>query len=74
MNNKIITDNKNKKTSKKYLKKVDIKKWKSMMEYTDDELNDLSYDEALKNNKRFLIEILCFINKNKAWIYLCFYI
>ena len=36
------------------------------MEYIDDKLNDLSYDEAFKNDKIFLIEILCFINKSKA--------
>ena len=36
------------------------------MKYTDDELNDLSYDEAFKNDKIFLIEILCFINLNKT--------
>ena len=48
----MTTNNKNKKKFQKYLKKDYFKKLKSMMKYTDDELNDLSYYEALNNDKR----------------------
>ena len=37
---------------KNYPKNDEIKKLESIMNYTEDELNDLSYDLALKNDKR----------------------
>ena len=43
-NNNIITDGNNKKEFEKQLE--------SIMDYTDDEINDLSYDDALQNDKR----------------------
>ena len=51
-NNKIITDGNDKKKAKNDSKKEDIKKFESIMDYTEEETNDLSYDLALKNDKR----------------------
>ena len=42
------------------------KKLKSIIDYTDDELNNLSFDLALQNEKKVLLEIIYFINKNKT--------
>ena len=50
--NNIITDGNNKMEIKNYLKNDEIKKLESILNYTEDELNDLSYDLALKNDKR----------------------
>ena len=50
-NNK-ITDGNNKKEFENPPKKDEIKKLESMMDYTEDELNDLSYELALKIDKR----------------------
>ena len=51
-NNNIITDGNDKKEYENAIQKVDIKKLESMMDYTEEEINDLSYDLALKNDKR----------------------
>ena len=44
-------------------KKDEIKHLSSIMDYNDDEMNDLSYDSALKNDKRYY---WYFYNKNKT--------
>ena len=51
-NNNIISDCKKKKKFQKSSKKEKIKNLELIMKYTDDEMNDLSYDLALKNDKR----------------------
>ena len=51
-NKNIITNGNNEKKSKNCPKKEDIKKFESIMDYTEEETNDLSYDLALKNDKR----------------------
>ena len=51
-NNNIVTDGNNKMEFKNYPQLYEIKKYESIMDYTEDEMNDLSYDLALKNDKR----------------------
>ena len=56
LNSDIIVINRNKAginvLSKKHIKAEEIKKLVSIVEYNDEEINDLSYDLALQNDKR----------------------
>ena len=51
-NKNIITDGNNKKELENSSKKEEIKKSEPLMDFTENELNDLSYNLALKNDKR----------------------
>ena len=75
INNKnIITDGNNKKKAKNNPKKEDIKKLESMMDYTEEETNDLSYDLALKNDKRTFLEYYISLLRTKhELLYTFFY-
>ena len=51
-NNNIITDGNNKKQFENNFKIDDFTNLAATMDYIDDEINDFSYDSALKNDKR----------------------
>ena len=67
MNNDLINKIKSKKIILfgKSLKIDDIKNFAKIMDYNDDELNDLSYDLALQNDKRSYWQLYISLIKTK---------
>ena len=63
--NYIITDDNIKKETENYRKMNDIKKFKLLMDFTDDEMNDLSYNLALQNDKRLYCQYYFSLIKTK---------
>ena len=60
--------------SKKHIKTEELKKLVSIIEYTDDEINDLSYDLALINDKRSYCQYYFSLIKTKhEFLYAFFY-
>jgi len=64
-NNNIITDGNTKKETENNQKTNEIKKLESLMDYTDDEINGLSYNLALQTDKRFYCQYYISLIKTK---------
>ena len=73
-NNNIITDGNNKKQFENNFKIDDFTNLAATMDYIDDEINDFSYDSALKNDKRTYWQFYISLIKTKhELIYAFFY-
>ena len=59
--------------SRKHIKTNEVKKLVSVIDYNDDELNDLSYDLALENDKRSYWELYTSLIKTKHEIIYAFF-
>lgn len=78
LNNDIIIINKNKNEknnlSEKNTKMDEVKNLTTIIDYNDDEINDLSYDLALQNDKRTYWQLYnSFIKTKHEFIYAFFY-
>ena len=73
MLNIIETENSNKNFKYKLNKEKIIQKFKEIMVYNDKEMNELTYEQALKYDKRNYIQYYCSLLKTKYILISTFY-